>query len=131
MFQRDGRASGTRRGNRKYLLTGLIRCGVCGARMTGSKTPNSYAYTCCREGAGHTNTIEGSRTDAVVSATARARLAGESFEPVAPVVADPTPAKLADIAEQIAELMQAYQGKQLSAGVVFPFGPSWRPSAPP
>lgn len=49
MFERDGRASGTRRGNRKYLLTGLIRCGVCGARMNGAKTPRGYVYTCGRE----------------------------------------------------------------------------------
>lgn len=120
MFQRDGRSGTGRRGARKYLLTGLIRCGVCGARMTGSKTKISYVYTCCLEGATHTNTIEGSRTDAAVLATARARLEGETFHPVAPVQAEPAPDKLADVDQQIAELMQAYQTKQLSAGVVFP-----------
>lgn len=53
-------------------------------------------------------------------ATARRRLEGETFRPAAPATPDPTPAKLADIAEQIGELMAAYQAKTLSAGVVFP-----------
>lgn len=120
VFQRDGRGGG-RRGARRYLLTGVLRCGTCGARMNGTATRTGHAYTCSGEPANHSVTITGPQTEAAVLALVRARLADETL-PATPAAAAtaPTAARVEQIGQLLAELMGAYRAGQLSAAIVFP-----------
>jgi len=117
--------SGGRRGARRYLLSGVARCGTCGARMYGSTTPSGYGYACQQingPAGPHTVSIAGAVTDEAVTAVVLARLRGEtltsdqhdttsSFEGAE---------RLAEIPEKIAELMAEYNAGRLSGAVVFP-----------
>lgn len=119
----SGRAgrSGARRGARRYLLSGVVRCGHCGRRMYGSATPTGHVYT-CRGALGadpHTVSITGVPTDETVSevVTARLRRVG-SIE--APKPSFPLGDRLSEIPDKIIELMTAYNKGQLSGAIVFP-----------
>jgi len=118
-LERDSRG-GARRGARRYLLTGTLRCGICGARMHGMvMNKGSHGYTCQQEGSGHTLTIQGPRTDELATDLVRARLAQESLEAPAPEPA-PGAERLAQIPGLMAELMDAFRAGQLPGSVVFP-----------
>ncbi|GAA0985538.1 Resolvase YneB [Nocardioides aquaticus] len=117
----DGRAPRTRRGAQKTLLSGVARCGECGARMHGYRTPAGHAYACKVEGSGHSVTIAGRQTDALVTAVVAGRLrTGDLTGATAAPAAWPGEARLAAIPGQVKELMTAFQGGVLSAAVVFP-----------
>jgi hypothetical protein len=117
----DGRAPRTRRGAQRYLLSGTARCGICGTRMSGTRTPQGYAYQCCLEGADHTVSITGRQTDALIAETVTRRLASLSLEsePVAAVEWEGE-ARLRAIPEQIKELMAAFRSGVLSGAVALP-----------
>lgn len=113
---------GTRPGHRRYLLSGLVRCGTCGARMYGRPTPTGHAYGCQVERMGHTVTIVGDRADDLVTTLVLARLADVEL-PAEPVVDDPTEQartrRLEAIDQLVAELMAAFTSQQLPGSVVF------------
>lgn len=111
-------AGGARAGARRYLLTGILRCGVCGARMTGMKTPRGHCYTCQPEPMTHTNTIAGVQTDKLLLELARRRLTDESM--AAPEPVKPEPGRLEQIPGLIGELMEAFNAGRLSGAIVFP-----------
>lgn len=113
---------GGRAGGRRYLLSGILRCGRCGRRMYGSATPAGHAYACRgrQESAGaHTVSIAGEPTDLVVSEVVAARLR-QVGAIEAPRREFPDADRLATIPEKIAELMAAYNQGQLSGAIVFP-----------
>lgn len=116
-----GGASGGRRGARRYLLSGIVRCGQCGRRMYGSTTASAYAYA-CRGPQGtmaHTVSISGPPTDEAVTEVVTARLAQVgTIERPAQVF--PEADRLSEIPTKIAELMAAYNRGQLSGAIVFP-----------
>lgn len=123
----SGRAgAGGRRGSRKYLLSGLARCGRCGARMYATPTPTGHAYTCRADGRGladpHTVSIAGVMTDEAVSAVVVGRLAQEDDLPATGRGGDPFPGqvRLDAIPEKIGEVMAAYNAGELSGAVAFP-----------
>lgn len=117
----DGRRPATRRGAQKYLLSGVARCGECGARMHGFRTPQGHAYSCKEEGSDHTVTIAGRQTDALLELVVAERLATAdlSGETTAPA-AWHGEARLAAIPRQIKELMDAYRAGTLTGAIAFP-----------
>ena len=121
-FRRNTRG-GQRPGRREYLLTGILRCGICGARMFGSRMNKNYGYTCQHETAAQTHnvTIQGPRTDELVLSIVKARLAHEVLQaPEPPDPAEAMDAALDRVNNQVAELMGAYRAGTLSAAIVFP-----------
>lgn len=118
----SGRAgAGGRRGARQYVLSGLVRCGGCGARMYGTATPYGHNYSCEGKRDGKRVTINGVLTDEAARAVVVARLeqVGDLTHPTpAPTFAGES--RLARVPEQIAELMTAYNAGDLSAAIVFP-----------
>lgn len=120
---RAGRSPG-RRGARRYLLSGVARCGTCGARMYGSRTPSGHAYVCQVDGGAagsHTVSISGAPTDEAVSAVVVGRLRGETLHAGTDTAAAFEHAdRLAEIPDKIAELMGEYNTGRLSGAVVFP-----------
>ncbi|HEV8056002.1 MAG TPA: recombinase family protein, partial [Nocardioidaceae bacterium] len=117
----DGRRPKTRRGAQKYLLSGVVRCGVCGSKMSGSRTPIGHAYACSVEGQDHTTTIAGRQTDDLLTRLLTTRLASAdlSAEPVQPPEWEGE-ARLSQIPEQVKDLMEAFNKGVLSAAIVFP-----------
>lgn len=113
-----GVRGGGRPGSRRYLLTGIMRCAVCGARMNGMKTPKSYAYTCQGEPRTHTTTIAGRQTDELILELARRRLESETLEEPEPE--QPTAGRMEQIPGLIAELMEAFNAGRLSGAIAFP-----------
>ncbi|WP_205474212.1 recombinase family protein [Nocardioides sp. SYSU D00038] len=113
--------SGARRGARKYLLTGLVRCGVCHGLMFGSKAREDgrFNYVCDRTAQdGHRVAISGHPTDrAALNLTFR-RLTLQT-EISGPEPWDGEDA-LREVNEQIAELMRAYDEHELPGRLVFP-----------
>lgn len=117
----DGRQPKTRRGARKYLLSGTVRCGVCGTRMHGVRTKQGHAYACDGEGTDHTNTVAGVQTDALVTLLIARRLADVDLTAeTVTAPAWPGEARLAAIPGQIKELMDAFASGALSGAIVFP-----------
>ena len=121
---RVGRSPG-RRGARRYLLSGVARCGTCGARMYGSKTPTGHAYVCQTNGGAagsHTVSISGAPTDDLVCRVIVARLTGETLQTTGSerAVAFDHAERLGEIPDKIAELMGEYNSGRLSGAVVFP-----------
>lgn len=118
---RHGRSTG-RRGARRYLLSGIARCGTCGARMYGAPVKAGHAYT-CRGGGGaepHTMSIAGIGADETVSEVVVARLRQVGDLEAPPLDDFDGSERLAAIPIKIAELMTAYNDGTLSAAVVFP-----------
>lgn len=115
-------APGGRRGARKYLLSGVLSCGICGARMYGMRTQSGtrFNYTC--RGSGHNVSVSGPRADETVSAVVAGMLDRtdfgeiESFEAAAPFTQQ---RRLDEIADKISELMDAYKAGHLSGGLTF------------
>lgn len=120
-LQGRGGRSGGRRGARRYLLSGIARCGRCGHRMYGTTTLAGHAYTCRgTQGAdAHTVSISGAPTDETVSEVVAARLRQVgAIETPAPTFA--LAGRLDEIPTKISELMTAYNKGQLSGAIVFP-----------
>jgi site-specific DNA recombinase len=117
----DGHQPKTRRGAMKYLLSGTVRCGLCGTRMYGYRTKQGHAYACNVEGRDHTTTIAGEQTDDLILALVEQRLSSIdlSAEPVVPAEWEGEP-RLRQIAAKIPELMSAFNSGTLSGAIVFP-----------
>lgn len=121
-----GRASGARRGARKYHLTGLLRCGVCHGLMFGSKAkePGRFNYVCSTSDSTtadrHTNTVSGQIVDRIVDAMVFGHLSREGVENSTPPVEWPKAARLSEVVAQIDKLMGAFMAGTLSSETVFP-----------
>ncbi len=117
----DGTRPKTRRGAQRYLLSTLLRCGVCGSKCHGFRTKQGHAYACSSEGKGHSVTIAGRQTDALIVTLVEQRLAtiDLSAEPVKAAEWEGE-ARLRAIPKQIAELMQAFNAGVLSGAIIFP-----------
>ncbi|MCP3420569.1 recombinase family protein [Nocardioides sp. STR3] len=130
----DGRATRSRRGSPRYLLSGVARCGECGSRMHGYRLDGGerHAYACSAEGRGHSLTIAGRQTDELLAALVERRLA-EADLSGEPVAADEWAgeARLRAIPGQIGELMSAFQAGVLSGAIVSPRSRPWRLSSGP
>jgi site-specific DNA recombinase len=118
---RHGRSTG-RRGARRYLLSGVARCGVCGSRMYAAPTKQGHAYQCRGEGGSppHTMSITGVGADETVSEVVVARLRQVGDLDVPPVDDFAGADRLTAIPKKISELMAAYNDDRLSAAIVFP-----------
>ena len=104
-----------RKNARHYLLTGTVRCGVCGALMYGnaSKYPT---YTC--SGKGHVVAASVGPVDSIVTDAALRWLADKDVETPEPEFEGA--ARLAEVESDIARLMASFTARELSAEVVFP-----------
>lgn len=110
-----------RKGARHYLLTGVVRCGVCNGTMFGNRYDEGKHYYVCqgREGVrDHGLSISGHGTDAAITELVLARLADIDLDRPVPVFAGEQ--RLGQIEQQIGELMGAFSSGTLSAAVVFP-----------
>lgn len=104
-----------RKNARHYLLTGTVRCGVCGSVMYGNaaKYPT---YGC--SGNGHVVAASVGPVDDLVTRVVLAKLADVALD-------TPTPefdgaGRLAEVEAAIARLMASFTARELSAEVVFP-----------
>lgn len=123
----DNRTRKPRRGARHYLLSGIVRCGICSAPMygarrpykTGGETREAHYYVCGgHDGARHTVTGSGKALDTIVQDAVAEDLERRRVE-----TAKPTPfagdERLGQIGGQITELMSAYRSGVLSGAIVF------------
>lgn len=125
LYPEDKRSRISRKSARFYLLTGLLRCGLCNSLMYGNARKDRHGttrhyYTCQGDSNEfrHTLTINGIKTDAVVERLMVGRLAREDFEK--PAAEFTGSARLAEVKAKIAELMEAFDAGTLSGAVVFP-----------
>lgn len=115
------RAKGKHDGGRRYLLSGLLRCGNCAQPMVGNAVTklNTHFYACktgCRK-----NSIAGERIDERVQELYERHVAERAAERTLPVNAEWTgAAEEADVAEQLAELLAAVKSRQIKWATVFP-----------
>lgn len=116
----EKRARVPRKGARRYLLTGLIRCGVCNGPMYGNRRDDTSHYYQCHPitASDHHNSVSGVGTDNAITELVLARLATEDLDAPAPEWEGR--ARLDDIGASISQLMAAFVARQLSEAVVFP-----------
>ena len=132
----DTRGRVPRKSSRHYLLSGILRCGICNFPMYGnySRDRGRHYYKCTEYGrqAGgrdgipkHTQTIQGPDTDEAVSATVLEYLRTQD-DVEAP---DPTPwpgeGELATAQAKVSELLEAFNTDQLPGSVAFPQISRW------
>lgn len=124
---RNGRSTG-RRGARRYLLSGVARCGVCGRQMYATPTYvkrrlTGHAYQCRRANGAdaHTISVAGAATDEAVTAVVvqHLRRSGD-LTATSRSVQFTGEGRLDEIPGLIQGLMAAYNRGQLSGAVVFP-----------
>lgn len=120
----DTRSRRPRRGARHYLLTGVVRCGVCNAPMYGNRYAEGRHYYVCKPSAGsahpHTNTVSGVGVDGAVEALVLRYLDRQGDLPTAEPAPFAGAARLDAVNAQISELMAAFVAGTLSGAVVFP-----------
>lgn len=121
----DTRSRKPRKGARHYLLTGIVRCGVCMAPMYGNRYSEDRHYYVCSGTAtaakDHGNSVSGHGVDAAVSAMVLRYLETEGDNlPAAEPVRFTQEARLDAVGAQISELMGAFVAGTLSGAVVFP-----------
>lgn len=114
--------AGTRVGARRYLLSGIIRCGLCGARLTGNRdSKKGTAYYACRRGddggCGRVG-ISAPKTDEHITALVLERLADVREAEPAPVIEGED--ELAGKARRLADLMSAFTAGRLTLESVLP-----------
>lgn len=111
----DNRSRVPRKNARHYLMTGTLRCGVCGSVMYGNaaKYPT---YGC--SGNGHVVAASVAPVDDLVTRVVLARLADVDVETPKPEFDGA--ARLAEVEADIARLMASFTARELSAEVVFP-----------
>lgn len=104
-----------RKNARHYLLTGTVRCGVCGSVMYGNaaKYPT---YGC--SGNGHVVAASVGPVDDLVTRVVLAKLADQELE--APKLEFAGATRLTEVEEAITRLMASFTARELSAEVVFP-----------
>lgn len=111
----DTRSRVPRKNARHYLLTGTLRCGVCGAVMYGNAAKYA-AYRCAATD--HTVAASTAAVDDLVTRVVLARLGDVELETPKPEFTDTD--RLAEVEASIASLMASFTARQLSAEVVFP-----------
>ena len=110
-------------GGRKYLLSGIVRCGECGKRLNGNAMKGSvtvFAYSCkvpTSGGCGKVS-ITGPRVDSLVTALVIEYLAGRHVDSEAGPWGGQ--AELEAVTDRIGDLMSAFTSGELSGEVVFP-----------
>ncbi|HCG55823.1 MULTISPECIES: recombinase family protein [Brevibacterium] len=120
----DNRKVKPRRGARRYLLSGLVRCAVCHRQMYGNRWGETGGemrfYYVCQGGADdkHAVSVSGHGTDAFLERVVLDRLAVEDMERPAPEFSGD--GRLAQVKEAITELMSVHRTGLLSGSVVFP-----------
>lgn len=121
--QTAGRSA--RDGSRKYLLTGILRCGICMGPMYGNadvtRSETRFYYRCLAYSAGgkkHTNSIGGAQTDSAITGLTLAHAKGVAGE--TGVEAFSREAELLAAQDKVEELMAAYDAGTLSGARVFP-----------
>lgn len=123
LLTREGRASGdVHIGGRKRLLSGVVKCGLCGTvcRSYADKRLNTYYYGCppySKGGCGRV-TINGVKLEGLIVDMVLAHLA--TCEVETEIVPWPHVDQLASKESKIKELMNAYQSDQLPGEQVFP-----------
>lgn len=111
----DVRSRVPRKNARHYLMTGTLRCGVCGSVMYGNAAQYP-AYRC--SDAVHTVAVSVKPVDDLVTGVVLARLANVDLE--VPKLAFEGAARLAEVEADIKQLMASFKAHELSAEVVFP-----------
>lgn len=124
MEKPEKRSRVPRKGARHYLLTGMLRCGICNGPMYGGKVPQyDHVYRCDSKtertnAAPHGNSVMGLPLEAFVTDLVLTRLAQETVDRP-PAVFDGE-GRLAEVGAQVDELMGAFVAGKLSGAVVFP-----------
>lgn len=111
----ENRSRVPRKNARHYLLTGTLRCGVCGSVMYGNAA--KYPTYRCSDNV-HTVAASTAPVDDLVARVVLARLADVDIETPKPEFAGA--ARLAEVEGAIARLMASFTARELSAEVVFP-----------
>lgn len=121
----DNRKRKPRHGAHRYLLSGIMRCGLCQGVMYGNyvgetqKGEERFTYGCRGSSDNkHTVAISGHGVDAFMSEVILQHLAETSFEK--PEVTFDGDKRLGEIREAITELMTAHREGQLSGAIIFP-----------
>lgn len=120
----DDRKRVPQRGARHYMLTGLIRCGVCNGPMYGNaygqhQGEPRYYYVC--QGASddkHAVSISGHGTDAAIEQLVLARLASEDFDTPPPEFTGAE--RLEVVKRKIREYADQFNRDEISGAVYFP-----------
>ncbi|MBL7548655.1 recombinase family protein [Frankia sp. AgB1.9] len=107
---------------RKYLLTGIVRCGECNRPMMGTASPYGHHYLCPASTYGCGKVARnGPKTDKYITAALINKVELELADaPPAVDEAWPKEAELADVRTRIEELNAAYRAKQISGDRYFP-----------
>lgn len=111
----EARARVPRKNARHYLLTGTLRCGVCGSLMYGNAAKYP-AYRC--SDAVHVVAASVSPVDELVTRVVLDKLADVALG--APKAVFVEAARLAEVEQAISRLMASFTARELSAEVVFP-----------
>jgi len=111
----ESRSRVPRKNARHYLLTGTLRCGVCGSVMYGNAA--KYPTYRCSD-AVHTVAASTGPVDDLVTRVVLARLADVALE--IPKLEFAGAARLAEVEGDITRLMASFTARELSAEVVFP-----------
>lgn len=106
-----------RKGARRYLLTGLLRCATCGALMYGNAAgaDGRYSYYACSSGK-HSNSASVRGVDGFVEAVVVRHLEARELE--RPTAAWAGAARLAEVDSDIAELLDAVAAGRVRMGTV-------------
>ncbi|MFD0634105.1 recombinase family protein [Catenulispora yoronensis] len=110
-----------RRRPTKALLSPVLRCSLCGARLVRVRRSDRYfTYNCQSKDAGGCAGvgISGPRLDQQITALVLAYL-DQPIEPTEPE-ATPDTSRLDEVTAKIAELMTAYRAGEMSGSIVFP-----------
>lgn len=111
----ESRSRVPRKNARHYLLTGTLRCGVCGSVMYGNAA--KYPTYRCSDNV-HTVAASTGPVDDLVTRVVLAKLADVDVETPKPEFAGA--ARLAEVEGDIKRLMASFKSHELSAEVVFP-----------
>jgi site-specific DNA recombinase len=128
----DNHQPGRGSNSRKYLLTGILRCGKpeCGAALRALKamqsrvkTPGAFYYVCASRGSGGCGgtSIPGLKTDEFISEAviAKFELEAQGREADMAPRAWPQESELAQIRQDIADLTAAWRERRISAARYF------------
>jgi len=107
---------------RRYLLSGITRCGECGRRLLGMPRPDrGFAYRCNPQNLGCSKIVrDGVNVDRYVVAAVIAKIELELTETATRVETEwARAAELADVQERISALNQHYRARTISSDRYF------------